>query len=154
MKKTLFDTEFQRLTTEMVEVAFEYIGFNKEEVDGIYIYGSMEQGIFFYNVFYKINHQLVKKEKVNDVLTNKVDDSDKIIRALLSFGGEALMDLSDVFTDDSREVPTLLKMVYRPKTGGFNCDILYDPQYSDHETRTNTEGFNDWFNQEKQQQNN
>lgn len=29
MAQVTFDTEFKRLTTEMVEVAFEYIGFNR-----------------------------------------------------------------------------------------------------------------------------
>jgi len=37
MEKTKFDEEFQRLTTEMVEVAFEYIGRISEEVDNIYM---------------------------------------------------------------------------------------------------------------------
>lgn len=151
MTPTTFDSEFKRLTTEMVEVAFEYIGRNKEEVDGIYIYASMEDEIYFYNLFYKINNQLVKKELVNDILTNKIDNSGEIIKSLLSFGGHALMDLSDVFADDSREVPALLKMVYQPKTGGFDCDIIYEPQYSNHPEWTNVDVFENWYKQVKAQ---
>lgn len=151
MTSTTFDTEFKRLTTEMVEVAFEYIGRNKEEVDGIYIYASMEDEIYFYNLFYKINNQLVEKELVNDILINKIDNSDEVIDSLLSFGGHALMDLSDVFADDSREVPTLLKMVYQPKTGGFDCEIIYEPQHSNHAEWTNVDVFKNWYNQVKAQ---
>jgi len=62
MKKTKFDQEFQRLTTEMVEVGFEYIGRNKEEVDNVYIYASMEDEMYFYNLFYKINNIVVEKK--------------------------------------------------------------------------------------------
>jgi len=149
MTPTTFDTEFQRLTTEMVEVAFEYIGRNKEEVDCIYIYASMELGIYFYNVFYKINNQLIEKELVNDVLNNKIDNSRESIKALLRIGGNALMDLSDVFENDKREVPTLLKMVYLPKTGGFDCNISYEA-YSKQKGWTNVSAFENWRNQEKE----
>lgn len=68
MEKTKFDEEFQRLSTEMVEVAFEYVDRNSEEVDNIYIYASMENEMYFYNVFYQINNTIVEKEFVNNVL--------------------------------------------------------------------------------------
>lgn len=145
MTPTTFDTEFQRLTTEMVEIAFEYIGFNKEEVDGIYIYASMEFGIYFYNAFFKINNQLIEKETVNSVLLNKTDTSSQVIQSLLSIGGAALMDFSDVFENDSREVPTLLKMVYQPKNGGFDCDIIYESQSAIIPNWTNVKAFENWF---------
>lgn len=131
MEITQFDKEFKRLTTEMVEVAFEYVGRNSEEVDHLYIYASMEYEIFFYNVFYQINNVVVEKELVNTVLHQKTDDSGDRIDALLSIGGHALMDLSDVFSDHARELPTLFKMVYAPQTGGFDCDILYENYGSD-----------------------
>ncbi|MEO4006010.1 MULTISPECIES: hypothetical protein [unclassified Flavobacterium] len=144
MEKTQFDKEFQRLTTEMVEVAFEYVGRNSEEVDHVYIYASMEYEIFFYNVFYQINNIVVKKELVNNVLHQKADDSDDRIDALLSIGGHALMDLSDVFSDDGRELPTLLKMVYSPKTGGFDCDVLYE-NYGNDPDWSNVSALENWY---------
>ena len=148
MEKTKFDKEFQRLTTEMVEVAFEYIGRNSEEVDNVYIYASMENEMYFYNVFYQINNIVVKKELVNNVLQRKTDDSEDRIDNLLSIGGHALMDLSDVFIDDKREVPTLLKMIYSPKTGGFDCDILYE-EYSKNPDWTNVSAFENWYKEVK-----
>jgi len=151
MTPTTFDTEFQRLTTEMVEIAFEYIGRNKEEAEGIYIYASMEKEIYFFNLFYKINNQLIKKDFVNQLLVNKIDDSDERIDALLDFGIQALQDLSALFKNDKQEVPTLLKMVYLPKTGGFDCDVSYEPQFSNHKTNTNVDMFNNWYNEIKEQ---
>ncbi len=149
MEKTKFDKEFQRLTTEMVEIAFEYIGRNKEEVDNIYIYGSMEDDVFFYNLFYEINNIVVEKEVVNDVLIEKIDDSSERRKALLSIGSYKLMDLADVFIEDNREVPALLKMIYSPKTGGFDCDIIYEPQYSTHPEWTNVDVFENWYKEVK-----
>lgn len=152
MNKTKFDEEFHRLTTEMVEIAFEYIGRNKEEVDNVYIYASMEDEIYFYNVFYQINNILVKKEVVNDVLIGKIEDSDEKLDSLLSFGGHALMDLSDVFTEDKREVPTLLKMIYSPKSRNFECDIHYET-YSSNTEWTNVSAFENWYKEEKEKHN-
>lgn len=149
MEKTKFDKEFQRLTTEMVEIAFEYIGRNKEEVDNVYIYGSMEDDVFFYNLFYEIKNSFVKKEKVNNFLTTKILDSGERIDSLLSIGNHALMHLADVFIEDNREVPTLLKMIYSPKTGGFDCDIIYEPQYSNHPEWTNVDVFENWYKEVK-----
>lgn len=142
---TPFDTEFRRLTTEMVEIAFEYIGFNKEETDGIYLYASMENGIYFFNLFYNINRQLIKKDFVNNILSRKVDDSDETVDTLLSTGNHLLLELADLFESDKREVPALLKMVYLPKTGGFDCEIIYESQYSHHKTMTNVDVFNNWL---------
>jgi len=150
MTPTTFDTEFQRLTTEMVEIAFEYIGRNKEEVEGIYICGSMENDMYSYNVFYQINKTKVKKQDVNNFLTQKVDTSSQMQHSLMGTGNEMLLDLSDVFINANREVPTLLKMVYHPQTGSFDCDIIYEPQYSNHPEWTDADVFENWYNQEKE----
>ncbi len=148
MNSTKFDQDFQKLTTEMVEVAFEYVGRNKKEVDNVYIYASMEDEMYFYNVFYQINNDVVEKEVVNDVLTTKIDSSDERLDSLLSFGGRTLMNLSDVFIDEDREVPTLLKMIYSPKTGAFNCDILYEIHSTNPEW-TNVWAFENWYTEVK-----
>lgn len=50
------------------------------------------------------------------------------------------MDLSDVFIDDQREVPTLLKMVYSAKIGKLNCDVIYE-QHSKNPDWTNVSAF-------------
>ena len=145
MTPTTFDTEFKRLTTEMVEIAFEYIGRNTEETDGIYIYASMENRIYFFNLFYNIHQQPIKKDFVNNILNRKVDDSDETVDELLSTGSHLLIELAGLFEDDKREVPALLKMVYLPKTGSFDCEVIYEPQYSHHKTMTNVDVFNNWF---------
>jgi len=67
----------------------------------------------------------------------------------LSIGGHALMDLSDVFIDDKRDVPTLLKIIYSPKTSGFDCEILYEA-YSNNPEWTNVLAFENWYKEEKE----
>jgi hypothetical protein len=140
-----FDEKFQKLFTEMVEIAFEYLNFNKDEVDAIYIYASMEEGDFFYNVFYKINNKISKKHLVNNFLKIKIDVSSERQQSMLSIGNKYLESISKIFKGDEREVPTLMKMEYHPKTGKFNNDISYDLHYSNHPTRTAVDGFEEWF---------
>jgi hypothetical protein len=147
-----FDKKFQKLTTEMVEIAFEYARVNKEEVDAIYIFGSMEDYSFFYNVFYIVNNILTKKQDINEFLKYKVDDSSEQQQNLMRTGNKLLLETSTIFREDEREVPTLLKMIYFPKTGKFKCDISYELNYSNHPEWTNVDIFNKWFDEIKSQE--
>lgn len=145
-----FDTEFQKLCTSMVEASFQYVSNNSEEVDTIYIYGSCENRNPFFNVFFRINGTLVNIHKVNTVSMQRYVVSDDTMFGLLDEGVECLDEMIRLFQQDQREVPTLMKMTYHPKTGAFNNDVLYDPQYSSHPSRTNTDGFEEWFEEMKQ----
>ena len=62
-----FDKKFQELFTKMVEISFEYVNRNVKEVEGIYIYNAMEGGEYCYNVFYKINNNIVESHELNFV---------------------------------------------------------------------------------------
>jgi len=145
-----FDTEFQKLCTTMVEAAFRYVGNNREEVDTIYLYASCENRNPFFNVFFRINGTLVHIHKVNTVCKKLCEVSDDTAFGLLDEGVECLDEMIRLFQQDNREVPTLMKMTYSPKTGAFNNDILYDPQYSSHPDRSNVNGFEEWFEEMKQ----
>jgi len=143
-----FDAEFQQLFTKMVEIAHEYVGRNKEEVGCIYIYASMENKEIFYNVFYSIKGNITKAHKVNDFLP---DDpaTPSMNRQLLKIGTGFLNETSALFEKHNMEVPTLMKMTYKPKTGAFDNDINYDLHHSNHSERTEVDGFNEWFEEIK-----
>lgn len=64
-----FDNDFQKLLTEMVELAYEFVDNNADEVDTVYVIGLIENGYFFKS-FYKINGQLAKSHKVILCLNN------------------------------------------------------------------------------------
>ena len=113
-----FDNDFQSLLTEMVELAFEYVDDNVDEVDTVYTIGLIEKGYFF-KTFYKINGQLAKSHKVNDISKKQYDVSSTRAFNLLNLGNEILMKIENLFIDYNREIPTILKLVYFPKTGKF-----------------------------------
>jgi len=139
-----FDEQFRKLYTAMVEIAFEFVNFNKEEIDAIYVYGSMEVG-FFYNTFYKVNGNIVKISQLNAASKLQYDVGRDKVMNLLEIGIEYLQRINALFKMDGREVPTLLKLTYNPKTGKFNNDISYDLHYSNSNTRHATDVFNEWF---------
>lgn len=142
-----FDSKFQEIFTKMVEISFELVGRNKGEIDSIFIYGSLEEGDAFFNVFYKVNGKLTKIHKLNSVSKMQYDVSDERVFAMLDLGNGYLMEVANLFKNDNREVPTLMKMVYNPKTGSFNNDISYDLHYSNDPERTNVDAYQEWFDE-------
>ena len=144
-----FDPKFQELFSAMVEIALEFVNRNKEEVDCVYIYGSMEDDCQFYNVFYNINGKLIELHLLNTISKEQYDLSDERVFKLLELGADFLEETSELFEGDEREVPTLMKMTYSPKTGAFDSDINYDLHYSDHPERTEVDGFEEWFEEIK-----
>jgi len=139
-----FDAKFQRLFTSIVETSFEYVGRSKEEIDRIFIYASMEDETFFFNVFYLIKGNLSKANTVNEYLTDNPatpEMNKQLLRVCTGFVDE----ISELFEADEREVPTLIKMTFEPKTGAFDSDISYKKFYSEHPERTEVDGFNEWF---------
>ncbi len=69
-----FDNDFQSLLTEIVDLAFEYVDNNVDEVDTVYTIGLIEKGYFF-KTFYKINGQLAKSHKINNTSNKQYDIS-------------------------------------------------------------------------------
>lgn len=150
MDAATFDTRFTELFTAMVNLAYDYVERNKEEVDAVYVFGSMETGEYYYNACYRINGRLVRRNKVNTVSVKKYDDSNPTLSAMSRKGIQYLRETAQLFRDDDREVPTQMKMVYHPKTGSFNNDISYELYYTDNDL-TIDEVFVKWFEELGQQ---
>lgn len=141
-----FDRQFEQLYTSMVKAAFEYVSGNGDEVDVIYIFGSIEVGYFF-NVFYQINDSLVGLHEVNTVSIMQYDVSTDRMFGLLRIGNGLLIQTEALFKEHEREVPTLFKMLYHTKTGEFDTQINYDIQYTGHKEKTAGSVFDEWFDE-------
>ena len=140
-----FDSKFSKIITEMVEIAFEYVDYNKKEIDAIYIYSSLEDNNFFYNIFYCVNGQLTKLHKLNDISKKQYDLSDKRTFGLLGLGNKYLQEIKKLFIEDEREVPTQMKMVYYPKTEKFSTDISYEIYWSNNTELLPSDIFQQWY---------
>lgn len=139
-----FNNDFQSLLTEIVELAFEYVDNNVDEVDTVYSIGLIEKGYFF-KTFYKINGQLAKSHKVNDISKKQYDISYARAFDLLNNGNEILIKIENLFVDYNREIPTILKLVYFPKTGKFESYFGYKNNFSNHTTKTAQDVYEEWY---------
>lgn len=139
-----FDLKFQELTRMMVEISFEYVNNNTEEVDEIYIYLDTEGGHFF-NVFYKINGHIVKKHQANFYSKMQYDISREMQMRLIKSGSEYLQFLTEAFRDDGRPIPSNLRLIYNAKLGSFNSSISYNKHHDPGIFKGDVEFFNEWF---------
>jgi hypothetical protein len=144
MDQETFDRRFRELYTGLVEIAFEFVGRNKQEVDAVYVFGTMGIRGYYYNWCYRINGKLVAVEDVNDVSKQQYDLSDDRCDALTEIGIEDLKKTEALFVEAGKEAPTLMKMVYYPKTGQFNNDLDYELILSDRSKSINM-FFKEWF---------
>lgn len=153
MKVEEFDKKFTDLFTEMVEIAFDYVDRNEEEVDMVYVYGVMEQEIFYFDAFYIINNQLVQNHQINTVSKQQYDISDERILAKLDAGLDCLKRAQTLFKEEGQEVPTLLKMTFNAKTKAFNNEIIYELQFTNHSDKLPDDGADEWFSEIKDSMN-
>ena len=149
MELKLFDKQFESITKEMVEIAFEMADFNNKEVDVIFILGSIEDGIIHFKVFFSIKGVICRPQdafKYSTAFNNLSSDKQVQIQRL---GNESLQSLKDLFSSNNRDIPTLIKMKFRPKEGELTCKLSYELQYSNSETRGFVDVYNDWIKEEK-----
>ncbi|HLX65821.1 MAG TPA: hypothetical protein VKR41_02465 [Puia sp.] len=139
-----FDRRFRELFTAMVEIAFEYVGRNKKEVDEVYVFGTMGVRGYYFNTCYRINGKMVETHEVNDVSVMKYPDLDERSYAMSMQGIDYLEETEQLFKDSDQKPPTLMKMVYHPKTGAFNNELDYELVSSDL-NKTMNMFFEDWY---------
>jgi len=141
-----FDAMLHALLTELTELAFEYVNNNKDEVDAVYVIGLIESG-YFYKQFYRVNNVLVKAHKANTVSAMQYDLSKDRSFGLLKLGNECLARTGQLFEDESREAPSILKLVYHPGSGRFDSELGYGRNFTDSSSRTAQDVYEDWFDE-------
>ncbi|SDI32982.1 hypothetical protein [Chryseobacterium jejuense] len=141
-----FDNEFQKYLAELVETGFEFVNNNSEEVDAVYVVGLIESG-YFYKVFYEINGYLVKSHKVNEVSDMQYDINHEKAFEMLNTGNQILKSIEELFKNDGREVPVMLKLSYHPKTDKFKSDFSYDKTFTGDKAKTAQDVYEEWFSQ-------
>ena len=91
-------------------------------------------------------------EKVNEVATKKVDDSDNMAFALLKYGTEDMRKLQDVCQEYNREHPTEMWLIYDAQKNTLNSRYSYEGRYEkDEELLPNLE-FEKWFEEVKSEE--
>lgn len=136
--------KFNEITSGMIQVAFEYVNRNTDEVDAVYVYVGIEGG-FFFNTFFNINGQLVEMHKVNEVSKMQYDTAMKSMFEVLKIGAKDAQDLSSLLKEYNQDIPTQMKITYFPKTEKFNNDIIYEELVGNNDNIHDSDLFEQWF---------
>lgn len=151
-KEEKFQRKFENITREMVSLAFEYVNNDDKNVEGVFIIGSNEDEFVYYDCFFRINGNLLERHKINDT-GQKYNVSDEAQLKFIKLANQDLKDLINLFKEYKKDVPTLIKMEYYPKTGKFDCNLDYDIHYSNKSDGTPHEVAELWFDELKKSDN-
>lgn len=147
--RKVFEDYFSELQADMVSICLEYVD---DRAEKIYIYCSFEQGILSSDFFYKINGNVVKKNKLNDVVINgqeKYDVSISRQEDVIDIINDDIISLKNLCQEYKREMPTQIKLVYDVISNKLNADYTYDMVFSDREDKTSDDVLEDWYQVEK-----
>ncbi|MEI5990778.1 hypothetical protein A5881_002283 [Enterococcus termitis] len=147
----IFEDEFMEWQSDMVDIAKEYI---ENRAEKIYLYGSIEGGGYSFNLFFKINNQIVTMDQVNSVLNEgerEYDLSDDRQWAVLRVGTKDLQEIKKVCTKYEQPVPTQFKLYYDVHENSLKAKYKYDPMYSNTDDLHSSDIFMSWYEEVKQE---
>ncbi|HBI1662525.1 TPA: hypothetical protein I0F65_RS09180 [Enterococcus faecalis] len=147
----VFEDEFMDWQEDMIAVANDFIEGRAEK---IYLYSSIEEGGYFFNIFFQINGKVVTMGKVNAVLNSGeelYDVSEDRRFAVLDMGLEDLMKIEEVCKEYKKPIPTEFKLIYNVETTSFNTKYKYDLQYSNNDALTDYDLFMSWYEEVKKE---
>ncbi|KZE37112.1 hypothetical protein AV656_11040 [Bhargavaea cecembensis] len=142
-----FEDHLADMQTDMVAVCMEYVD---DQADDVYIYCSYEPEMYTFDVFFRINGKTVRKNKLNDAVSNEqFDVSLDRQRALLRIGNENLIKIHAKCKEFGRDMPTEIKLHYDVKKNKLKGSYKYEPVYSNDKERLPDHIFDAWFNEVK-----
>ena len=142
----VFEDQLMDIQSDMISLSLEYVE-NKAET--VYIYVVLEEGLVSFDVFYKIGGFISEKSDVNEYLSEKINDSDDIQFSLLEYGIEDAEKIEVLFEENSKEVPTEIRLVYDVKNNSLKSNYRYDAMYEKNEDLSVSDVFETWIQEEK-----
>lgn len=142
----VFEDQLMDIQSDMISFSLEYIE-NKAET--VFIYVVLEDGLVSFDVFYKIGGFISEKSDVNKYLSEKINDSDDIQFSLLEYGIEDAEKIEVLFEENSKEVPTEIRLVYDVKNNSLKSNYRYDAMYEKNEDLSVSDVFEAWIQEEK-----
>ena len=142
----VFEDQLMDIQSDVISLSLEYVE-NKAET--VYIYVVLEDGLVSFDVFYKIGGFISEKSDVNEYLSEKINDSDDIQFSLLEYGIEDAEKIEVLFEENSKEVPTEIRLVYDVKNNSLKSNYRYDAMYEKNEDLSVSDVFEAWIQEEK-----
>ena len=120
----IFEDLLMEIQSDLVSLGLEY---SNSQIDEIYLYGYIEEGSYFFNLFFKKNGEIIKLNQIND-----------------------LEKIEILFENNKKEVPTEIKIIYNKSSNSLKSKYSYSPISDD---TSELELFNNWYDTVKVENN-
>lgn len=140
-----FEDKIAKLQEDMISIALEYSDY---KADKVYILASCEINSFYFNVFFKIGELYYKKHQLKAF---QVDTSINRQSQLVDIALNDYIKLCEAFSDNNREVPTQLKIIYDHKHQKASGKFSYHLHFSNSDVLTADDIFEQWYNEVKEE---
>lgn len=139
--------ELSKIFNNIVEISKDYI---ENQGQKIYVYCVTERYLLFFNIFYQVDNQYLKKHEVNTVLP---ENSDEKQLYFLDEGMNYLEEFEELHQKYQTEVPTESWLIYDMETETLETKFNYDARYENSPLEefhmTPEEEFDKWFEEVK-----
>ena len=143
-----FEDEFSAKQTDMIQLALEYADRVAQKIDTVYIYGSNEKNSYSFNIFYISENQIFT---MRTLPRREFDDLNNLIFQVLKIGTEDVKELKKICEKYKQPMPKQIKMIYDHKQNKVKGKYSYDLFYSNSDTLTSCNIFEQWYNEVKRE---
>ena len=145
-----FEDYFSQLQADMVSICLEYV---ENRAEKIYIYCSCESNAISSDFFYCINNKIVRKHKLNEVISDenqeKYDVSGDRQTAVLEIINGDIEKIYKLCKEYKREIPTEMKLIYDVEKNSLKAEYRYDLVYSNDPVKSARHVAMEWFEKVK-----
>ncbi|WAB96312.1 hypothetical protein OSW16_17330 [Pseudomonas putida] len=143
-----FEDYLSEHQADMMRIALEYVDGRADEV---FVHAASEEGISSFDVFYKINGQIVRKEEINSNIKpseTKYDDSEDRQDAMLDIGLDNIDAIEEKCLEFGVKAPTEMRLHYEVRSGKFRAQLRYDNVFTNTPDLLPGNLFDAWFSSE------
>jgi len=138
------DLIIKKYCQKIIDFCLEYIKHNSQDIHTIYIYLSFENNLFF-NPYFSNGDRILKKNKLNEISSISLDNSDEAQSLLNDVCLKELEELKKELALNNSIIPTQIKIIYSTKNKERSFEILYVDQIPDKTTTLNIDLAEKWF---------
>lgn len=142
----IFEDKFSKKQEDMILLALEY--FSRVKVKTDYIYASYET-MYSFDVFCKVSTGKIEKLHELSVVNLSEEQLDNLIFSVLKIGNQDLQEIHKICIEYNRPMQTQIKLIYDNINNKVHADYSYDLFYSNSDTLTSFDIFNQWYEEVK-----
>ena len=136
--------EIKPYIEQLSELAYGYVD-EGVKIEKIFLMGSMEEGIYFFQFFYKKDSELVKHHQINGKDNSKLKLRDNPVFKVLKAGTNILQEIKILYEENKELPPTLIKGTLDVFTKALSYELSYTNQYWGMGVRTYEDVYKEWF---------